>query len=218
MSRVTGLGWLAAVLLTALPAYAHEVEISNDVGATLHIEPDDKPKAGNPTEIWFALTAKGGQVIPLSECNCNLKIYSDPSQAGATPLLEPPLKQKAVEQYQNIPSAEVIFPKIGAYKLELSGSPKSKAKFSAFSLSYKVVVASKAEPNTETITKPESQPTAEVENESKHTKRTDTVVTNETETEEQPPAKNIWWMVPSGIVLVAGVVGAAIWLIRSNSD
>ncbi len=218
MSRVKGLGWLAAVLLTALPAYAHEVEISNDVGATLHIEPDDKPKAGNPTEIWFALTAKGGQVIPLSECNCNLKVYSDPSKAGATPLLEPPLKQKAVEQYQNIPSAEVIFPKIGAYRLELSGSPKPNAKFSPFNLSYKVVVASKAESSTEPITKPESQPTAEVKSESKPTPQKNSVATIETETEEQAPANNIWWMVPSGLVLVAGVVGAAIWLIRSNGD
>ncbi|NJL42274.1 MAG: hypothetical protein HC935_00390 [Pseudanabaena sp. SU_2_4] len=72
MSRGTGLGWLAAVLLAALPAYAHQVEISSDVGATLHIEPDDKPKAGQPTQVWFALTTKGGQVIPLSACDCQL--------------------------------------------------------------------------------------------------------------------------------------------------
>jgi hypothetical protein len=210
MYRVTGLGWLVAVLLTALPVYAHEVEISNDVGATLHVEPDDKPKAGERTQVWFALTAKGGRVIPLSECNCNLKVYSEPSKTGATPLLEPPLEAKAVEQYQNIPSAEISFPKTGAYKLELSGSPKSNAKFSPFNLSYKIVVASKAESSPET--------TAEVKSASKSTRKNDSVATISAETEEESPANNIWWMVLSGIVLVVGVVGAAILLIRSNSD
>ncbi|NJM27475.1 MAG: hypothetical protein HC856_03080 [Pseudanabaena sp. RU_4_16] len=34
----------------------------------------------------------------------------------------------------------------------------------------------------------------------------------------ESPDTNIWWTIPSGIVLVAGVVGAAIWLLRSNSD
>ena len=220
MSKITGLGWLVAALLVAMPIYAHEVEISGEVGATLHIEPDDKPRAGEPTQVWFALTAKGGRVIPLSECNCNLKVYSEPSKQGATPLLEPPLKEKAVELYQNIPSAEVSFPKIGAYKLELSGSPKPNAKFSRFNLSYKVVVASKAEPSTNKIVKTESPPTAEVKSESKPTKEPDSLATINTQTEGRSPSpdNNIWWMVPSGIVLAVGVVGTAIWLIRSNSD
>jgi hypothetical protein len=147
MPRVTGLGWLAAVLLTALPVCAHEVEISGEVGATLHIEPNDRAKAGEPTQIWFALTAKGGRVIPLSECNCKLKVRSEPHQEGSPPL-EPVLKGIVAEQYQGIPSAEVTFPKVGEYELVLSGSPKASAKFTPFNLSYKVVVASKANRST----------------------------------------------------------------------
>ncbi len=225
MSRVQGLGWLAAVLLTALPVYAHEVEILGDVGATLHIEPSDRALAGEPTQVWFALTAKGGRVIPLSECNCKLKVSSKTHQEGSPYLLEPVLKGIVAEQYQGIPSAEVTFPNIGEYELELSGSPKASAKFTPFNLSYKVVVASKAETSTEQIKKPESQPTEAPKSESKPNPKTNPTEIINAEAEErrnasgtESPANNISWMVPSGIVLVVGVVGAAIWLIRSNGD
>jgi hypothetical protein len=203
MSRVTGLGWLAAVLFTALPVYAHEVEISGEVGATLHIEPNDQAKAGELTQVWFALTAKGGQVIPLSECDCKLEVRSK-SQKEALTLLKPVLKAIVAEQYQGIPSAEVTFPKVGEYELELSGSPKTSAKFSPFRLSYKVVVAGKSEPSKE----PEKK--TDAKEELKTNAKTSS-------TETQSP-NNIWWMVPSGIVLGIGIVGAAIWLIRSNGD
>jgi hypothetical protein len=214
MTKVSGLGWLAAVLLTALPVYAHEVEVSGEVGATLHIEPNDQAKAGEPTQVWFALTAKGGRVIPLSECNCKLEVHREPHKEGSPPLLSPTLKGIVAEQYQGIPSAELTFPKVGEYELELSGSPKTSAKFSPFRLSYKVVVAGKTEPSKEPDKKTEAK------EESKSDAKTSSTETAklEAETETQSPNNNIWWMVPSGIVLSVGAVGAAIWLIRSNSD
>lgn len=46
------------------PASAHKVKTTADVGATLHIEPNDTPRAGEVTRAWFALTRKGGKVIP----------------------------------------------------------------------------------------------------------------------------------------------------------
>ena len=64
-----------SLLLTAIyfnefrlisPAYSHEVEISGDVAATFHIEPNHNPKAGQTTQAWFALTRKGGTIIPLN--------------------------------------------------------------------------------------------------------------------------------------------------------
>lgn len=219
MSRVTGLGWLAAVLLTALPMYAHEVETSGEVGATLHIEPNDRAKAGEPTQVWFALTAKGGRVIPLSECNCKLEVRNEPHKEGSPPLLEPVLKGIVAEQYQGIPSAEVTFPKTGEYELELSGSPKTSAKFAPFSLSYKVVVADKSEvsqePDKGTQLKP-TTPDKQAETDKKTEVKRESKLA--VETEARSADNNGWWMVPSGIVLVAGIVGAAIWLIRSNSD
>lgn len=54
--------------------------------------------------------------------------------------LKPPLKSISTEQYQGIPGAEIIFPKAGAYELELSGTPKAGANFQPFEFSYTVTV------------------------------------------------------------------------------
>ena len=126
-------------LITA-PAIAHDVETSQDVGATFHIEPNDAPRANKPQLAWFALTQKGGKVIPLKQCNCKLAVYAEPHQEGSPPLLEPPLKEISIKRYQGIPGAEIVFPKAGAYELELSGTPIAGATFKPFDLSYEVTV------------------------------------------------------------------------------
>lgn len=133
--------WLFLTVLVATPVIAHEVETSQDVGGTFHIEPNDAPSAGKPEVVWFALTRRGGKVIPLEQCNCKLAVYSEPHKEGSLPLLEPPLKAISKEGYQGIPSAEIIFPKAGAYELEISGTPKAGADFQPFELSFDVKVA-----------------------------------------------------------------------------
>lgn len=134
-------GWLLLTILVATPVAAHEVETSQDVGGTFHIEPNDAPSAGKPELAWFALTRKGGKVIPLEQCNCKLAVYSEPHKEDSLPLLEPPLKAISKERYQGIPSAEIVFPKAGAYELEISGTPKAGADFQPFELSFDVKVA-----------------------------------------------------------------------------
>lgn len=131
---------LFLILFTTLTT-AHNVEITEDVGGTLHIEPNDTPKAGESTVAWFALTRKGGKVIPLSQCNCQLEVYSEPRSQAASPLLSPPLKSISAEQYQDIPSADIIFPKPGAYQLQLRGTPTAEAQFKPFQLRFPVIVA-----------------------------------------------------------------------------
>jgi hypothetical protein len=127
--------------LHIFPTFAHKVKISEDVGATLHIEPNDNPRAGEVSKVWLAMTRKGGKLIPLSECNCQLNVYSQPYKAGDSPLLQPSLQPLNVEKYQNTPSADVKFPQAGAYYLELSGKPKSEGNFQAFKLKFDVTVA-----------------------------------------------------------------------------
>ncbi|MEA5604452.1 hypothetical protein [Nostoc sp. UHCC 0252] len=122
-------------------ASAHKVEISGDVGGTLHIEPNDNPRAGEPTQAWFALTRRGGRVIPLSQCNCRLAVYAEPYAAGEPPLLEPQLEPVAAERYQGIPGADITFPKPGIYELQLNGKPASGARFKPFQFKFEVTVA-----------------------------------------------------------------------------
>ncbi|AUB40069.1 Transketolase [Nostoc flagelliforme CCNUN1] len=145
------LSCLVISITNIYPAFAHKVEISGDVGGTLHIEPNDNPRAGEPSQAWFALTRRGGRVIPLSQCNCQLAVYAQPYAAGEPPLLEPQLEPVAAERYQGIPGAEVVFPKPGIYQLQLNGKPVSGARFKPFEFKFEVTVAGGSTQNTRNL-------------------------------------------------------------------
>ncbi|WP_425216233.1 hypothetical protein [Tumidithrix helvetica] len=137
-----GLGCLLALsALSSLPAkvHAHEVEVSGDVGGLFHLEPSHNPVAGKPSLVWIALTKRGGEIIPLEQCDCRLEVRI--KSFSMFPLLIPTLKPVSVERYRGIPGATVIFPRIGRYELKLSGSPKAGGDFSPFVLTYEVTVA-----------------------------------------------------------------------------
>ncbi|MBD2101148.1 hypothetical protein [Leptolyngbya sp. FACHB-261] len=127
------------LVLLATPSQAHEVKTSIDVGGTLHVEPNDNPQAGKSTLAWVALTRSGGQILPLAQCDCKLKVYAK-SQSEGKPLLEPSLRAVTVGQYQGIPGADIIFPEAGAYELEISGTPAAGASFAPFELDFAVTV------------------------------------------------------------------------------
>jgi hypothetical protein len=126
--------------LSAAPAFAHKIQVAADVGGTLHIEPNDTPRAGEPSLAWFALTRKGGQVIPLDQCNCQLSVYTSTADPGSPPLLTPSLKAVSAERYQGIPGAEIRFPQPGVYQLQLSGTPKAEGDFQPFQLKFDATV------------------------------------------------------------------------------
>ncbi len=143
------LSCLVVSITNIYPVSAHKVEVAGDVGGTLHIEPNDNPRAGESSQAWFALTRRGGRVIPLSQCNCQLAVYAEPYAAGEPPLLEPQLKPVAAERYQGIPGAEVVFPKPGIYQLQLNGKPVSGARFKPFEFKFEVTVAGGSTQNSQ---------------------------------------------------------------------
>lgn len=126
--------------LNSTSVLAHEVEVSGDVAATFHLEPNHNPRAGETAKVWFALTRRGGQIIPLEQCNCKLAVYPKGHKEGDKPLMQPPLKAVSAERYKGIPGAEIVFPKAGIYALELSGTAKTAGNFKPFKLSYTVTV------------------------------------------------------------------------------
>lgn len=138
LSKYLGLAALAT--LAAIPVLAHTVEVSGDVAATFHLAPSHNPRVGQSTQVWFALTQRGGGMIPLSQCNCSLAVHTRPR--GANPILQPALREINAEQYRNIPGASVTFPAAGSYDLVLRGTAKNGATFRPFSLTYTVNVGS----------------------------------------------------------------------------
>lgn len=127
-------------LLTVNSVLAHEVEVSGDVAATFHLEPNHNPRAGEKSRVWFALTRKGGQIIPLEQCNCQLAVYSHPHKEEDKPLMQPPLTAISAENYKGIPGATIVFPKAGLYDLEISGNAQPGTNFKPFELNYTVTV------------------------------------------------------------------------------
>jgi hypothetical protein len=117
---------------------AHKVKTSNEIGATIHIEPADRPRTNEQTIVWFALTQKGGQTVPLSDCQCQLQVLQLPSKKA---VMQPSLQPINAEKYQGIPSATVLFQQPGAYLLELSGQPQAGANFQPFKLQFDLTVA-----------------------------------------------------------------------------
>ncbi|MEX0270048.1 hypothetical protein AB3R30_12960 [Leptolyngbyaceae cyanobacterium UHCC 1019] len=142
LNRSKDVGILLISLLLVAPVLAHEIKTSaaRDVAATFHIEPNHNPTAGKPSTAWFALTRRGGQVIPLAQCNCQLAVYPVPRKARNAPLIKPTLSKFNIERYKGVPATTITFPKAGIYELKLSGTAKPGANFQPFSLSYRVTV------------------------------------------------------------------------------
>ena len=124
-----------------LRANAHQVEIAGDVGGTIHIEPNDTPKAGEAALAWFALTKRGGEAIPLADCDCHLDIYHAPYTPGDTPFSCPDFRTISAEGFEGIPGADVVFPDPGSYDLVVTGTPSATADFEPFELIFSVTVA-----------------------------------------------------------------------------
>lgn len=161
--RKTGYLFAAGLLLSVLmemtsPTIAHQVKVSGNVGGTAHIEPNDNPKAGTPSLAWFALTRSGGELIPLEDCNCRLRVYAQPRQPGDTPIQEPTLQPVSADGYRNVPGADVTFPQVGAYELVLQGEPTKSEDFLPFELTFGVTVAAGQTASPEPAITPESEP------------------------------------------------------------
>ena len=189
--------WISSIglLLVASPAIAHNIKTSGDVAALFHIEPNHNPKAGEPSKAWFALTKKGGESIPLEQCDCQLAIYPDTDKPGGAekadekkpaPISQPQLKAISAEKYQGVPGAEVVFPSSGVFTLELSGRPKNGANFEPFTLSYDVTVQAGAALQPSPIA--------------------------QTSIADRPAENQPGWILPVGIGAIALAAGA--WIVK----
>ncbi|MEL7084601.1 MAG: hypothetical protein AAGM36_08900 [Cyanobacteria bacterium J06597_1] len=133
----------AAKQLEISPAIAHQVQVADDIGGTLHIEPNDRPRAGESVLMWFALTRRGGTSLLLQECDCTVQVFVQPVADDAEAIASPKLEPVDAENYTGIPGASVTFPEIGAYTITISGVPLSANDFQPFELSFDITVVSR---------------------------------------------------------------------------
>lgn len=112
---------------------AHEVKASEQVGGTIHIEPNDRPVAGRKTRIWVALTKRGGEIIPYDRCDCKMEVRSLTNRNIQFQLLN---SFSIIEKVLGLPSKEVTFPEAGRYELKLVGSARNGENFPPFALTF----------------------------------------------------------------------------------
>ena len=127
---------ISAVLGLGVPVVAHTVQRAGNVAALWHVEPNHNPRAGQPAQVWVALTRRGGQPIFNREVACTLQIRQEPQ---GTLLVTTRLQGINVERYRDTPSATVTFPQPGRYQLGLACQPKA-ADLKPFSFTYGVTV------------------------------------------------------------------------------
>lgn len=204
---------LAGVVFTQ-PAQAHKTEVSGDVAGTWHLEPNHSPKAGEPAQVWVALTQQGGKMISLDQCDCRLAVYKA-GDSETTPVLEPALEPMSPENFQSIPGAEVTFPELGEYRLVLQGSPKNEATFSSFELSYTTVVAAGSGNRAAPIDQDE---TAAVSTPPNELPQSQAALPQEQTATAMSARGTLWWVgALAGVSLVILVVGT-VWIRQQNIE
>ena len=124
---------VTSVMMATTAAIAHEVRTSQEVGGTIHIEPNDRPIAGKKSTIWVALTKRGGEIIPYAKCNCRMEVRSLSDRNIRFTVRN---SLAIIERYLGLPSLEVTFPQVGRYELKLSGSAKNGQDFPPFELTF----------------------------------------------------------------------------------
>jgi hypothetical protein len=126
----TALGLL--LILPAGIASAHVLKVDGDIGAVLHINPDDNPTSGTPIKYVLSFDDTTGR-FSLPRCTCTATITG----AGTTVIAQPLVVTTA-----QVSEDTVTFPKPDVYMLTVNGKPKTIGAFQSFALSYLVRVTS----------------------------------------------------------------------------
>jgi hypothetical protein len=114
------------VLFSVIPtqlggASAHTLKTDGDIGAVLHVDPEDDPYVGEPSGMFFEFKQKNGN-FKVENCRCQVVILRDGQQIDSTTL--------------NSPVSSFVFPERGVYTIQVSGSPLSGDSFTPFTLSW----------------------------------------------------------------------------------
>lgn len=117
--------FLVGCFLWVASADAHVLATDNNIGAILHIDPNDEPVAGEVSTFFFTIkdTKEG---FSLDTCDCKIAILQEKKTLFSTQLTSP--------------TFFFTFPKTGAYELDVIGKPMTGATFKPFTLHYDVDV------------------------------------------------------------------------------
>jgi hypothetical protein len=118
--------WLSLLFLS--PVQAHQLESDGTIGAVLHVEPNDSPRAGEAAKFHFDFRDTAGR-FRAAACQC-LAIVTAQGKEVATSTILPAGEISG--------SFQVVLPESGAYTVQVIGTPVDSTSFQPFSLRYVV--------------------------------------------------------------------------------
>jgi len=123
---------IAGLLFCALPgaASAHVLKVDGDIGAVLHINPDDNPTTDGPTDYIMSFTDDAGR-FSLPKCNCRVSIMKNNQTIATRPL---------ADTNDQVSENHYTFPAPAVYTMRFTGTPKTPGAFQPFTLDYEVRV------------------------------------------------------------------------------
>ncbi len=132
IKRLLATSAIIITLIIALPniASAHVLKVDGNIGAVLHINPDDNPTVGHPTDYVISFNDGTGE-FSLPECNCSMSFIEN----GKT-IDTKPLSVSGDQTSEN----HYTFTKSNVYTMRLTGTPKTPGTFQPFNLNYEVRV------------------------------------------------------------------------------
>lgn len=120
-------------------ALAHQSTAAT-LGATIHLDPNDMPQAGQASLTWFLLTQPNGILVTPERCNCQVAVYDSENQQIIQDL---PLSTITLTGHQQTDhraiSTSIVFPVSGNYTVVLSGQSMDNS-FEPFVLEFPVLV------------------------------------------------------------------------------
>lgn len=114
-------------------AEAHLLATSGDVGAVLHIDPEDNPVAGEPTHFFFSMKDTSSR-FSVNGCSCSFVV-----KANGKELVRDRLGASSVLNTQEI-GTSYTFPARNVYQVILEGQPLATDGFQPFTLTFDVRV------------------------------------------------------------------------------
>ncbi len=136
------------VLIHPKQSFAHFLATDKNIGAVLHIDPNDAPVAGEQAGFFFEIKDKINK-FKATDCSCRVDILENDtviySDAVFTQNTDP-----------NLSTASLFYtlPKTDVYTIKLIGTPRSSNAFAPFILSWDIRVDQQEKASTNFFTTP----------------------------------------------------------------
>jgi hypothetical protein len=124
---LTSLGLLAS---PSRIASAHSADRDGDVGALLHIDPEDYPVINRPQTLKFLYSDIQNKFKPMN-CTCTVTISHNSQEV---------FRQLVPPRYTKVGIVTYTFSQPDVYQVRLTGVPKEPGQFTPFTLDYSVAV------------------------------------------------------------------------------